>query len=58
MIRSGEKYLESLRDDREIWIDGERVRDVTRDPRFRGAADVYRVYRSADSGVVGLRRLE
>ncbi len=39
MIRSGEKYLESLRDDREIWIDGERVRDVTRDPRFRGAAE-------------------
>lgn len=39
MIRSGEKYLESLRDDREIWIDGERVRDVTRDARFRGAAE-------------------
>jgi 4-hydroxyphenylacetate 3-monooxygenase len=38
MIRSGEKYLESLRDDRELWIDGERVRDVTHDPRLRGAA--------------------
>ena len=39
MIRSAEEYLESLRDDREVWIDGERVRDVTRDPRFRGAAE-------------------
>jgi 4-hydroxyphenylacetate 3-monooxygenase len=39
MIRTGQKYLESLRDGREIWIDGERVRDVTDDPRFRGAAE-------------------
>ncbi len=37
-IRSGAAYLEGLHDDREIWIDGERVRDVTWDRRFAGAA--------------------
>ena len=37
-IRTGKAFLEALRDDREIWIDGERVRDVTTDPRFAGAA--------------------
>ncbi len=37
-IRTGAAYLEALRDDREIWIDGERVRDVARDRRFAGAA--------------------
>jgi 4-hydroxyphenylacetate 3-monooxygenase oxygenase component len=37
-IRTGQQYLESLRDGREIWIDGERVREVTTDPRLRGAA--------------------
>ena len=37
-IRTGKQFLEGLRDDREIWIDGERVKDVTTDPRFAGAA--------------------
>src|SRR5690348_14465497 len=37
-IRTGKSFLESMRDDRQIWIDGERVADVTRDPRFAGAA--------------------
>lgn len=37
-IRSGAQYLESLKDGRDIRIDGERVRDVTTDPRFAGAA--------------------
>src|SRR3972149_3669640 len=32
---SGEEYLESLRDGREIWIYGERVKDVTAHPAFR-----------------------
>lgn len=36
--RSGKEYLEGLRDDREIWLEGERVVDVTTDPRLRGAA--------------------
>ena len=37
-IRTGKAFLESLRDDRQIWIDGERVADVTTDRRFAGAA--------------------
>lgn len=37
-IRTGEQYLESLRDGRQMWIDGELVKDVTKDPRFAGAA--------------------
>ena len=39
MIRTGRQYLDSLRDEREIWIDGERVSDVTSDPRFRAVAE-------------------
>src|SRR5256714_1991992 len=35
---SGEEYLESLRDGREIWIYGERVKDVTTHPAFRNTA--------------------
>ncbi|MFI1015486.1 4-hydroxyphenylacetate 3-hydroxylase family protein [Streptomyces sp. NPDC020965] len=38
MIRSGRKYLESLRDGREVWLDGERVKDVTSHPAFRNTA--------------------
>lgn len=37
-IRTGRQYLESLRDDREVYIDGERVRDVTADARLCGGA--------------------
>src|SRR3954471_1828642 len=37
-IRTGKQFLESLHDDRQIFIDGERVRDVTTDARFAGAA--------------------
>src|ERR671924_2066494 len=32
---TGEEYLESLKDGREIWIYGERVKDVTTHPAFR-----------------------
>ena len=32
---TGQEYLESLRDAREIWIYGERVQDVTTHPAFR-----------------------
>ena len=42
---TGEQYLESLRDGREVWIDGERVADVTTHPAFRNAArSVARLY--------------
>jgi 4-hydroxyphenylacetate 3-monooxygenase len=37
-IRTGKAFLEAMRDGREIWIDGERVRDVTTDRRFVDAA--------------------
>jgi 4-hydroxyphenylacetate 3-monooxygenase len=36
--RSGRSYLDSLRDDRQIWIDGEAIGDVTKDRRFAAAA--------------------
>ncbi len=35
MIRTGAEYLESIRDDREVWMDGERVEDVPSHPAFR-----------------------
>src|SRR5438477_1855346 len=35
---TGAEYLESLRDGREIWIYGERVKDVTTHPGFRNTA--------------------
>ena len=35
---TGEEYLESMRDGREVWIEGERVADVTEHPAFRNAA--------------------
>src|ERR1700759_2442835 len=37
-LLTGEAYLESLRDGREGWIDGERAADVTAPPAFRNAA--------------------
>ncbi len=42
---TGERYIESLRDGREVWIDGKRVDDITTHPAFRdmirALADVY-----------------
>ena len=35
---TGDEYLESLRDGREIWLYGERVRDVTAHPAFLNTA--------------------
>ncbi|MGE0540153.1 MAG: 4-hydroxyphenylacetate 3-hydroxylase N-terminal domain-containing protein [Dehalococcoidia bacterium] len=35
---TGDEYLESLRDGREIWLYGERVADVTTHPGFRNTA--------------------
>jgi 4-hydroxyphenylacetate 3-monooxygenase len=37
-IRTGRAFLDSLRDDRQIWIDGERVTDIVTDRRFAAAA--------------------
>ena len=36
--QTGEEYLESLRDDRTVYIYGERVKDVTTHPAFRNTA--------------------
>ena len=35
---TGQEYLERLKDGREIWIYGERVKDVTTHPAFRNTA--------------------
>ena len=39
MIRTGEEYRAGLRDGREIWIDGERVTDVTTHAAFKPIVD-------------------
>jgi len=36
--RTGAQFLEGLRGDREVWVEGERVRDVVDHPAFTGAA--------------------
>ena len=40
MIRTGDEYRESIRDGREVWINGERVADVTSHPMFKPLVDV------------------
>ena len=55
MIRTGAEYRESIRDGREVWIDGERVDDVTTHPAFKPIVDVRaRIYdlgpRGGDQG--------
>ena len=40
MIRTGEEYRESIRDGREVWIEGELVKDVTEHPMFKPAIAV------------------
>jgi len=40
MIRTGDEYRASIRDGREVYIDGERVDDVTTHPAFKPIVDV------------------
>ena len=40
MIRTGEEYRQSLADGREVWIDGEQVKNVTTHPAFKPIIDV------------------
>ena len=40
MIRTGEQYRDSIRDGRQVWINGERVNDVTRHPMFKPIVDI------------------
>jgi 4-hydroxyphenylacetate 3-monooxygenase len=37
-LRTGQEYLESLRDGREVWLNGKRVNDVTVHPALRNCA--------------------
>src|SRR2546422_7171710 len=37
MSRTGKQYVESLKDDRAVYVNGERVKDVTTHPAFRGS---------------------
>ena len=37
-LRTGGDYLRSLNDGRQVFVDGERVADVTKHPAFREAA--------------------
>jgi aromatic ring hydroxylase len=39
MIRTGQQYRDSIRDGRQVWINGERVRDVSTHPMFRPLID-------------------
>jgi 4-hydroxyphenylacetate 3-monooxygenase len=42
---TGRRYIESLKDDREVWIDGARVGDVTTHPAFKDMVDeLARIY--------------
>jgi aromatic ring hydroxylase len=38
-IRTGAQFLDSLRDGREVWLNGERVADVTRHPQLAACAE-------------------
>ena len=40
MIRTGDDYRQGIRDGREVWVDGERVRDVTTHPALKPIVDI------------------
>ena len=47
---TGARYIESLRDGREVWLDGEKVADVTTHPVFTGMVhELARIYDLQDS---------
>ena len=39
MIRTGDEYRASLQDGRDVWMNGERIKDVTSHPAFKPAVD-------------------
>ena len=42
---TGARYIESLKDGREVWLDGEKVKDVTTHPAFTGMVnELARIY--------------
>jgi 4-hydroxyphenylacetate 3-monooxygenase len=40
MLKTGKEYRDSLRDGREVWMNGERVEDVTTHPAFKPIVDI------------------
>ena len=40
MIRTGEQYIESIRDGRKVYVNGERVEDVPTHPMFKPLVDI------------------
>ena len=40
MLRTGDQYRDSIRDDRQVWMNGERIKDVTTHPAFKPIVDV------------------
>ena len=40
MLKTGDDYRQSLKDGRQVWIDGEKVKDVTTHPAFKPIVDV------------------
>ena len=40
MLRTGAQYRDSLKDGRQVWINGERVKDVTTHPAFKPIVDI------------------
>jgi len=40
MIRTGRQYIDSIRDGREVYLNGERVKDVSRHPAFKPLIDI------------------
>ena len=72
-IRTGAEYLDGLHDDREIWLGGERIKDVTTHPLLanaaRSVAEYYdfqhrpehreaMTYRTADGDIASLSFIE
>ncbi|MEM7169944.1 MAG: 4-hydroxyphenylacetate 3-hydroxylase family protein [Pseudomonadota bacterium] len=40
MIRTGEEYRDSIRDNREVYVNGEKIKDVTAHPQFKPLVDI------------------
>ena len=55
-IRTGRQYRESLRDGRPVYVNGERITDVTEYPPFRGMVDtlasIYDLQHGTEQGVL------
>ena len=40
MIKTGAEYRASLQDGRQVWMNGERIKDVTTHPAFKPVVDI------------------